>query len=57
MISITKKWCHCNSPIFYNVRAVARSENLGGGHIILWRALSAPLVEIGLTVRPKTWGG
>ena len=33
-------------------RAVARSEN-PGGLMVLWQALPAPLVEIGLTVRPK----
>ena len=33
-------------------RAVAKSENTGG-LIVLWGAKSTPLVEIGLTVRPK----
>ena len=36
-------------------RAVARSEN-PGGPVVLWWALSAPLVEIGLTFWPKTGG-
>ena len=35
-------------------RAVARSENLGGGHIVLGGDNVPPLVEIGLTDPPKS---
>ena len=41
--------------IFY--RAVARSENPGGGLVILGGDNVSPLVEIGLTDLPKTGGG
>ena len=40
----------CSSGIFY--RAVARSENPGGGHVVI--SVVPPLVEIGLTDQPKT---
>ena len=35
-------------------RAVARSENPGGGHVVLGGDNVLPLVEIGLTDVPKT---
>ena len=35
-------------------RAVARSENPGGGHVILGGDNVPPLVEIGLTDLPKS---
>ena len=38
----------------FTYRTVARSENRGGGHVVIWWALCAPLVEIGLTDLPKT---
>ena len=38
-------------------RAVARSENPGGGHVLLGGDNVPPLVEIGLTDLPKTGGG
>ena len=40
-----------------HIRAVARSENLGGGHILLGGDNVPPLVEIGLTDLPKSGGG
>ena len=39
------------------LRAVARSENLGGGHIVLGRDNVPPLVEIGLTDLPNSATG
>ena len=40
---------------FFLIRAVARSENLGG-HIVLGGDNVPPLVEIGLTDLPKSGG-
>ena len=37
-------------------RAVARSENPGGGLVVLGWENVPPLVEIGLTDHPKTGG-
>ena len=37
-------------------RAVARSENPGGGHVVLGGDNVPPLVEIGLTDLPKSGG-
>ena len=37
-------------------RAVAKSENLGGGHVILGGDNVPPLVKIGLTDLPKSGG-
>ena len=38
-----------------SVRAVRRYENLGG-HLVMWRAYYAPLVEIWLSEQPKNGG-
>ena len=44
-----------------HTRAVGRSENLGGGGIVMWWAPSAPftliLIEIGLMCLPKSGKG
>jgi hypothetical protein len=41
-------------PSLHN-RAVGRSEN-PEGRVVMWRAKSAPLIEIGLAYLPKYWG-
>ena len=38
------------------IRAVARSENPGGGHVVLGGDNVPPLVEIGLADLPKSGG-